>query len=311
MGKTMFLALCLVLAEATALASVMMPTLIGGRYALEGEFPETLYISNGSARCSASLIGPKVLLTAGHCSKDNGEITPVSQAADAYTFVDAQVVYKATCTISDKYESENHDMALCLLNKEMPIKPASVVAKGAGPKMGDAITHVGYGCVTPRNPDRSGGTGGNDGRLKVGEAKVTSLAEATDYFFVTFGDGLCFGDSGGPAYKKLTNPKSEPHVVLGVNSQANIKDTNYLTDLAMEQSYVFMNAWAKKNQAAICGVTKDCGKPTPPAPECLAEKKEVDLYQGKLDKAKAVLEVCLKSKTDSDGQAVMRLPYIE
>ena len=65
-------------------------TLIGGRVVNPGEYPELVYISNGRGRCSATIVGPQVILTAAHCVKDGGSVTPVS-------FVLDQTLYSAKC----------------------------------------------------------------------------------------------------------------------------------------------------------------------------------------------------------------------
>ena len=253
MGKKCAFLLALMLGEVSALATSMAPMVIGGRNTVAGEFPEAVFISNGRARCSASFIGPKALLTAAHCTKNNGEVVPVSEVSEAYTLEVAGAKFKATCTISDKYASEQHDMALCVVSKAVNLKWATIVAKGDSPKVDDQITHIGFGCTEE-------GGGGDVGTLKIGTAVVieTSSPAEKNYWFHTQGDGLCFGDSGGPAFKFMEDPKKDSHIAVGVNSKGNIKDLNALTDLATEQSYAFMKKWAAAKKVDICGVTKDC-----------------------------------------------------
>lgn len=233
--------------------------IIGGRYADDGEFPEVVYISNGEARCSASIIGPRTLLTAAHCINDEGAVKPVSTMPYDYVVHARKETYRATCTISDKWTGDQHkfehDMALCLIDHKLTIKPATVVAQGEGPQVGETVTHVGFGCVTSR------GRGGNDGRLKIGEANVYQLSDGDEsYCWESKGDGICYGDSGGPGYRRLTEAKTQQHIVLGVNSRGNIYNINILTDLASEKSHQFMRDWAEANQTVICGVNKDCGE---------------------------------------------------
>jgi hypothetical protein len=104
---------------------------------------------------------------------------------------------------------------------------------------------TGYGCVN------KGGGGGNDGYLRIGEAKVTKVPTNTNFDIVSKGTAaLCFGDSGGPAYK---NDR-----LIGVNSRGNIENTSYVSAVHMaDESY--MLTWAKANKVEICGVNRNCG----------------------------------------------------
>lgn len=276
----------------------LQSTLIGGRYVKQGEFPEVVYISNGRAKCTASLIGSRALLTAAHCTSEDGEVHPVSQEKEAYQFIHKQIIYRATCTISDKYASEDHDVALCLVNRDVDVKLASVVGLGEGPALQDVVTHVGYGCVRP------GGGGGNDGRLKTGEAVVTELSSgAGRHWWWSEGDGLCYGDSGGPGYKRLKDPKNEHHWVMGVNSRGDIRSVNLLTDLSSKASQEFMKKWARDNNAEICGLNKLCYREDP-HDDCRVEKELVKYYGERLSYWQAQLNQC-----ESSQQSLSVLPF--
>jgi hypothetical protein len=220
------------------------PNLINGREALVGEFPEVVYITTGGARCTATLIGAKVLLTAAHCGR----------SGDTTSFQIGQTVYSATLTRSPVYQEGNasadHDIAVGLIENEISgVKFASV---GGEAKVGTEITLAGYGCTT------SSGTGGNDGVLRIGENKVSSFNGFDMVSNLQGGGALCFGDSGGPAFVKLGNTMVEHHVVLGVNSKGNIKDTNYNARTDTTESQEFFAEFAQQNSVEICGVNKDC-----------------------------------------------------
>lgn len=223
--------------------------LIGGRPALKGEFPEILYISSGGARCSAVLVSDQVIITAAHCVKDQGEIKPVSEKI--IDFVHEQIVYTALCSQAPLYRDqiEDHDFALCKIDKHLNIKPASVSKKA--PAIGSKVLLTGYGCLGGDN----GGNKGNDGILRIGKAKVTKLPKGKNHWFYTKdSSALCFGDSGGPAMLS----EKEKHKVIGINSRGDIKTISFLTALFTIESIEFMESFAQENQVDICGITKNC-----------------------------------------------------
>ena len=220
--------------------------LINGRRAEPGEFPEAVYVSFGNSRCSGSVVGRRVLLSAAHCAN----------TGSTGTFQIGQTQYSSKCTRHPSYPGEDVDLLLCKIDKDVEdIKPASI---GGPVETGKSITIVGYGCIRP------GGGGGNDGVLRVGDAEVTGFS---NYDIVSEGAGLCFGDSGGPAYMKLTDAFSEKHIQVSVNSKGNIRDTNYTTRTYIDISKNWMASWARSNGVDICGVTSQCGdNPEPPPP---------------------------------------------
>jgi len=180
------------------------PSLINGRPAGPGEFPEAVYISFGNSRCTGSIVGPQVMLSAAHCAT----------TGSVGRFQVGQTQYSAKCSRHPKYPNQDVDLLLCKVDKEVEsVKPATL---GGPVAVGESITIVGYGCVKP------GGGGGNDGVLRVGDAKVTGFSA---YDIVSQGAGLCFGDSGGPAYVKLKDAYKEKHIQVSVNSKGNIRDT--------------------------------------------------------------------------------------
>jgi len=220
-------------------ANDAQPTLINGRPAEPGEFTEVVYLTIGSSKCTGTLVGERVLMTAAHC----GTTGSVAK------FQVGQTLYQATLTRSSLYPGKDHDIALGLVDKKIEaVKFASVGGKA---EVGKPITLAGYGCISPDN----GGSGGNDGILRVGESEIKSF---TTYDMVSSkagGAALCFGDSGGPAFMM----EGTKHLILGINSKGNIKDTNYNTRTDLDESKAFFLDWATKNNAQICGVQVQCG----------------------------------------------------
>lgn len=142
-------------------------------------------------------------------------------------------------------------MALCKTDKEIAVRFASISKRG--PKVSDEALLSGFGCINP------GGGGGNDGILRYGVAKVTQLPAGTNNWFYTKASAaLCFGDSGGPSFLKLSDPAREKHFVIGVNSRGNIRDVSMMTALFIEKSQDFFKRFADDEGVEICGINQNC-----------------------------------------------------
>lgn len=278
------------LASYVAFGEEYKPSLIGGVAIDKAAYPETIYIKQGNSRCTASVIGPYVIMTAGHCVPDGGEIQPASWTPEPeVTFDYEEVAATAKCKQHPLYRDnkEDLDFALCHTSVRLDVKYGIISKKG--PALGDVVSLAGYGCI------QAGGGGGNDGVLRVGQAKVTQLPSgASDWYFAQGGSALCFGDSGGPSFLKIGDPKSEDHFIIGVNSRGNIKDLSLLTALYLDKSIKFFEDFAKAEGVEICGINKECGKPGPkpeePKPE---EPKKCKKLREKSEEYKKKYDACM------------------
>lgn len=254
------------------------PTLIGGSEALPGEFEEVIKIRHERSSCSAAVVGEYAVLTAGHCVSAGGKIE----------YQIGQVLYSAVCERTKKYnETEyHHDMAICKSDKPMKVKYAHVSLKG--PAHLERVTLIGYGCHKP-------GGGGGYGILRYGIAPVTRLAGGDSYWFYTESQtALCFGDSGGPAFKKVISPKDEIHYIYGVNSRGDIRSISLLTAVYLPESQLFLKAWSEKHKVDVCGLTSDCKvKRSGDKSKCRWKLKKLDRARRKFEKAKEKYEACL------------------
>lgn len=270
--------LVFLLFSAAALGNDQSPALIGGDPVKPGDFPEVVYISMGSGRCSATVVGPRAVLTAAHCARGGKKIT----------FEHNQAQYSGKCYAPNAYPRQDHDIAICLVDK--PIAKPYAQLSSDGPSKGDDVTLIGYGCTKP------GGGGGNDGILRQGKAEVTGF---TTWDFVTKAKAaLCYGDSGGPAFKEIKTPTEDQHVILGVNSKGNIKDTSYLSKIYTKASREFLSAWAMKNETDVCGINVDCLKPETPK-VCQESWQAFDAALKTYNDSIKELEACMFSSTVS------------
>lgn len=230
------------------------PTLIGGREAYKGEFPEVVYIRSTmdgkSANCTATIVSPRVIVTAGHCVSESGEISPAK--FDYVDFMVGKQVFTAWCHQAPLYRDslEDHDLAVCMSDRDLP-GPYAKVIHHEQPHIFSDVVLAGYGCTRP------GGGGGNDGILRVGEARIITMPYGKNHWFYTKGKtAICFGDSGGPSFLK-TRP-GEQHVIIGIHSRGNIQDLSLITALFTKESHDFMLNFATHHNVDICGLTTDC-----------------------------------------------------
>jgi len=270
-----------ILAFISSISFANEQTLIGGKVAKPGEFPEIVYISSGRSRCSAAVISDRVLITAAHCIDDQGEIFPAD-------FVVNQQAFRALCTHHPEYAQKySFDFALCKTKKDIDVKPASIGSEVV--EIAEQVVLSGFGCTKPRKPDGSQDPGGNDGKLRWGLSPVTRLPQDSpaggyQYFYTESEVALCFGDSGGPAMKKIVDPKSEEHVIVGTNSRGNIRTLSLLASTFLPGFRNWAKAWATTNNVDICGVTKDCN--ANPEPKCEREKQKIKEWQKRLEQCK-------------------------
>lgn len=231
------------------------PVLIGGRAADPKDWPASMYADLGGARCTATLVGERVLLIAAHCVADSGKAQ----------FKAAGVTYTSVCNYSKDYQGNSTaDYAACEVDRPVQNVPFELVNTDANlVKVGDEILLTGYGCVVP------GGSGGNDGTYRIGESRVVQVPSGNSNDIVTSGPAaLCYGDSGGPAFKLVGNKRYQ----LSVNSRGDIRTTSYLSSLATPQGKRFLKAWTELKGHKICGMHEDAVNcrgvdepgPTPP-----------------------------------------------
>jgi len=259
--------------------------LIGGEPAKPEDWPASVYARAGGAACSSTVVGERVVLIAAHCVSDGKSIE----------FAFGPQKYTAKCTHSPDYRRDTTaDWALCLTDRKVDgVLPELVAQDGSWCAKGVKVRLTGYGCT------RVGGTGGNDGVYRIGEAEVTSCPSRDNDTVTKGGAALCYGDSGGPAFREYDDGSRE---VFAVNSRGDIRTTSYLASVFTAKAKSFFTSWQEKNGAWICGYpgSGPCRgsvvpppPPPPPAGDC---KEQLAVYEQTLSLSAAkyqALKACV------------------
>jgi hypothetical protein len=215
-------------------------------------------------RCSGTLIAPKVLLTAGHCTAPDGPDVPRS----AQVWFDEQIVlnpptgypeaggYVGTPIVNPAYTGflpNTNDVGLVLLDHGVKMGTygalpkigfLDMLAKRRGLQYVDFVD-VGYGINEIKPQSISLRT-----RFKATTRLVNLTSALTDGYnlqtsnnpghWVKGGDesgGTCFGDSGGPVFYGHTNVVVAV-TSFGLNNNCKGVDFGYRTDTSAAQDFL-------------------------------------------------------------------------
>jgi secreted trypsin-like serine protease len=149
--------------------------------------------TDGSADCTASLVSPRVLLTAAHCVEVGQRYRAAfgpNQSSPTST-IDVLEIHADVAFVDGNWGA-GHDVAVAILAMPATIAPIAVDRSPLPSTMlGQNVRLVGYGLT-----DASGG-GGEEKReitLRVDEVNAQYLRVGVP------GRAACSGDSGGPAF---------------------------------------------------------------------------------------------------------------
>jgi hypothetical protein len=179
--------------------------IIGGVHTTEDEFPDCVAVgASGSFCCTGTLIGPNVVLTAGHCG-DGGCASRVYVGIDA-NHPDPKKIYKVKkAIIHEQFNAMTlaNDLTLLILDRNVEGVTPRKIADTKDVEAAFFIRLVGFGLTEmgifgEQNkvdvPIGSASCDGQDGLDKYGCHKGKEMVAGGQ------GKDSCNGDSGGPAY---------------------------------------------------------------------------------------------------------------
>jgi len=226
-------------AETVSVESVI----VGGALLKPEQWPATLNFALDEVKvCTATLIGPRVVLTAAHCLDDGASATVVMAGQSV----------NIECAHHPDYDDVTleADVALChATERDIPFDAFERVSFDAVTKTDGRLFLLGYGCR-----DIQTQLGG--GRLYGGYSTISGITDA--HVITERGQGsvmICPGDSGGAAFKPLQPGKQDgARYVIGVNSgySTERKDLSYMARLSTYKPFV--DEWLSDNSATICTV---------------------------------------------------------
>ena len=255
------------------------PQLRHGRIANSTDWPASLYATfqtpSGTAACTAALVGPQAMLTAGHCVPAVGGVI--------FSYHGQAKPYVASCTQHPHYLSHQDasaDYALCKLDRPF-VQPTgfmyeTISTTGFDSFVGTTIVLTGYGCIGDAVANLQFDDKYRIGTNTIEETSATLSGKRGPAFYTpkennnlfTKDDpnlaNLCPGDSGGPAFRRTggTADQFTSRVIVGVNSRVFYTSpamtafgSSLVSATAGPDFRVWAEEWAKTvAKVPVCGV---------------------------------------------------------
>ncbi len=216
---------------ATSLHASAQQRIVGGSFVPSGSYPWTAALLNSSQQqgCGGSLVAPKWVVTAAHCTANWASFVRVGSVDRSSGGQVVRVIRR----INHPNYGRGSDIALLELETAVTgIAPVQMAS--ADPAVGSATRLLGWGSTVPQ---------GNGGSQFLKQLDTSILARSSCSTAVV-GDlcisgtstaTACYGDSGGPA---LVNG-----ALVGATSRAGGNDPNCGPTNAVYTSVAYFRSW--------------------------------------------------------------------
>jgi hypothetical protein len=178
----------------SGLAATRQPIVAGTLDTGDPAIMEVLsFKGNVGARCTATLVTPRVLLLAAHCFVETpGFERFVFPGNSDRNLADKDLLPAKAVVYDPQYTTprQGHDFAIVVLETPMAIRPMPINRASLDQAGGKTVRYVGYGLTTVGDP--------NSGGIK--RQNTAPLADVTRLLLAIAPNphGACEGDSGGP-----------------------------------------------------------------------------------------------------------------
>ncbi len=257
------------------------PYIVNGQATNYQIYKSAVAIMSGGSLCTASLIDPEVLLTAGHCVylKENGQLVmdavsdpssiTVRNGANVYwggtTIAYGQEVVKHSTWTGDINTWNAVDLALIHLDRKVTSIDSFPVRVAPNEAEGSTGVIVGYGITSTDASDSGVHRYGNTTILNIGNILGKQLIEVGNPA------GACQGDSGGPFLTQQFGKDVVSGVASFVTGQCSATSGSYYTWVLPYRDWIesivvqftghgFVNEEVCGDANDVCspGETKDC-----------------------------------------------------
>jgi hypothetical protein len=203
-------------------ASILRPIVAGAPDTGDPAIMEVLsYKGNIGARCTATLVTPRVLLLAAHCFVETPGFAQrfVFPGSDDRNVPDKDLLPITTFVFDPQYTTprQGHDFAVVVLDAPLAVRPVAINRAPLEPAAGKTVRYVGYGLNTVGDRSTGGVKRQNSAPLATVSGLLLSIAPNPH--------PDCEGDSGGPLL--LDSGQGESIVGVGsfVTNPACLRDT--------------------------------------------------------------------------------------